>query len=145
VLQSDSRVALQSVSWVSLPLPPGFLPVGVVVSGMETVELAERDVVEAVDGVYLAQLAVGDSMSVQHFHIEPGADVPAHDHHHEQAGFVYKGVLTFDVEGEEHVVTAGESYTIPGGETHGAVNDGDEHVRGVDVFYPARENPDWQA
>lgn len=115
---------------------------------MQTVDLSARDVVEAVDGVFLAQLAVGDEMSVQHFHIQPGADVPTHDHHHEQAGFVYEGALTFHIgEGEdttEHVVTAGESYTIPGGEPHAAVNEGDDPVRGVDIFAPPRENPDWQ-
>jgi quercetin dioxygenase-like cupin family protein len=110
---------------------------------METVEIAETDVVEAVEGVHLAQLAVGDEMSVQHFHIEPGADVPEHEHPHEQAGFVYEGALTFLVDGEEYVVTAGESYTIPGGEPHGAVNAGDGNVRGVDIFHPTRANPDW--
>ncbi|WP_336036343.1 cupin domain-containing protein [Halobacterium yunchengense] len=110
---------------------------------MDTVELTETDVVEAVEGVHLAQLAVGEEMSVQHFHIEPGAAVPEHDHPHEQAGFVYEGALTFRVDGEEYVVTGGESYTIPGGEAHAAVNRGDQRVRGVDVFHPARANPDW--
>jgi quercetin dioxygenase-like cupin family protein len=111
---------------------------------METVDLADRDVVEAVDGVYLAQLAAGERMSVQHFAIEPGAEVPDHDHHHEQTGFVYEGELTFLVDGDEHAVGAGESFSIPGGETHAARNDGDELVRGIDVFSPVRENPDWR-
>lgn len=111
---------------------------------MQTVEIAETEVVEAVEGVHLAQLAVGDGMNVQHFHIEPGASVPEHDHHYEQVGFVYEGALTFRVDGDEHVVTTGESYAIPGGEAHAAVNEGDEAVRGVDVFHPARESPDWR-
>ncbi|SEW26891.1 cupin domain-containing protein [Halobacterium jilantaiense] len=110
---------------------------------METVDLTDTETVEAVEGVYLAQLAVGDEMSVQHFQIEAGAEVPEHEHHHEQVGYLYQGELTFVVDGEEHVVTPGESYTIPGGEAHAAVNEGDDPVRGIDVFSPPRANPDW--
>lgn len=111
---------------------------------METVDLSEVEIVEAVPGVHLAQLAVGDEMSVQYFHIESGAEVPEHDHHHEQAGWIYQGALTFHVEGEDVVVASEESYTIPGGEPHAAVNNGDDPVLGVDIFSPPRPNPDWQ-
>ena len=96
---------------------------------MERVSLEESDVVEAVPDVHLAQLAGGESMSVQHFRIDPGATVPEHSHHHEQAGFVYRGELTF-------VLADGE-------EVHGAENRGDEPVEGVDIFSPPRPNPDW--
>ncbi|MFB6073612.1 MAG: cupin domain-containing protein, partial [Haloarculaceae archaeon] len=51
---------------------------------MEEVPHAARETVEAAEGVHLTQLAVGERMSVQHFHIEPGARVPEHDHRHEQ-------------------------------------------------------------
>lgn len=109
---------------------------------MERVPLAETT--EAVESVHLAQLAAGEEMSVQHFEFEPGATVPSHDHHHEQTGFVYEGELTFLLEdGEEAVVSAGESYVLAGGEIHGAENRGEEVVRGVDVFSPPRPNPDW--
>ena len=107
-----------------------------------------RTETEAVESVHLAQLAAGDEASLQHFRIEPGATVPEHDHHHEQLGFVSAGELTFLVEGddgerEELVVGPGDSYVIPGGEPHGAENRGDEEVRGIDVFSPARPDPDW--
>jgi len=112
---------------------------------MERVSLADRDPTEAVDGVDLAVLAGGDEMNVQHFEIEPGATVPAHSHPHEQTGFLVEGTLTFVLEdGEEVVVEPDDSYAIPGGETHAAENRGDETVRGVDVFSPPRENPDWR-
>lgn len=110
---------------------------------METNDLSAERVVEAVEGVYLARLSVGDEMSVQHFHIGPGASVPEHSHHHEQVGFVYDGTLIFEVDGEEHVVTTGESYAIPGDEPHAARNDGDTPVDGIDVFSPPRADPDW--
>lgn len=115
-----------------------------VVGAMERVALADREEVEAVDRVNLAQLAAGDELSVQHFRIEPGAVVPEHDHRHEQGGFVYRGELTFVLEdGTEVVVGEGDSYVLAGHEVHAAENRGDEPVEGVDVFSPPRTDPDW--
>ncbi len=99
--------------------------------------------VEAVESVHLSQLVTGENMSIQHFTIEPGAAVPAHDHHHEQAGFVYEGELTFLLEDDEVTVGPGESFDLASHEVHGAENRGDVPVQGVDVFSPPRPNPDW--
>lgn len=111
---------------------------------MEFVASGERRSVEAVDGVHLIQLAVGERMSVQHFRIEPGAVVPEHDHRHEQVGFIYGGRLTFVLaDGTEQVVAAGDSYELDGGEPHAAENRGDEPATGIDVFSPPRADPDW--
>ena len=114
---------------------------GTLATDMERVPLGAET--EAVEHVHLAQLAAGEEMSVQHFRIEPGATVPEHDHPHEQAGFVYEGALTFLVDGEEIVVHAGDSYSIPGDEPHAAENRGDTPVQGVDIFAPPRPDPDW--
>jgi quercetin dioxygenase-like cupin family protein len=113
---------------------------------MERVPLDAVDSTEAVPGVHLAQLAVGEAMSVQHFHIEAGEDVPVHSHPHEQTGYIVEGELTFLVgdDGEEVVVGPGDSYVIPSEEAHGAENRGDVGVKGVDIFSPPRANPDWQ-
>jgi len=111
--------------------------------GMETVQHSARETVEAVDGVHLTQLAVGAEMSVQHFHIEPGATVPEHSHHHEQVGYVSGGTCVFLVDGAEHVVGPGDSYRIPGDEPHAVENRSEEPVDGIDVFAPPRADPDW--
>lgn len=110
---------------------------------MDIDSLSETQTVEAVDDVHLAQMSVCNKMSIQHFRIEPGAVVPEHEHHHEQAGFIYEGELVFLVDGEELEVGAGDSYTIPGGEPHGVENRGSAPVLGVDIFSPPRANPDW--
>jgi quercetin dioxygenase-like cupin family protein len=110
---------------------------------MEVVAHSARQTVEAVEGVHLTQLAVGEEMSVQHFHFEPGASVPEHDHHHEQVGYVSSGTFTFIVDGEEHTVGPGDSYFVPGGEPHRVENRSEEPVDGIDVFSPPRANPDW--
>lgn len=109
---------------------------------MERVPLTTET--EAVEGVHLALLAGTEGMNVQHFRIEPGAVVPEHSHDNEQTGFVYEGELTFLVEGEEVVAGPGDSYAIPADEPHAAENRGDAPVRGVDVFAPPRQDPDWR-
>jgi len=110
---------------------------------MEVVTRVARETVEAVEGVYLTQLAVGDRASVQQFHIEPGAVVPEHSHEHEQVGYVTGGSGVFLVDGEELTVGPGDSYVLPSAEPHGVENRGDDPLEGVDVFAPPRANPDW--
>ncbi|WP_458205970.1 cupin domain-containing protein [Haladaptatus sp. NG-SE-30] len=111
---------------------------------MDSIALSDRNAAEATDGVYLTQLAAGEQMSVQHFHIEPGATVPEHSHEHEQTGFVYAGALTFIVDGEESIIEEQDSYAIPGGEPHAAENRTDTPVRGIDVFSPPRLDVPWE-
>ena len=104
---------------------------------------ADEDGVEAVANVHLQQGAAGAETSVQHFRIEPGATVPSHSHHHEQAGYIAQGELTFLLDDGEVTVGPGDSYVLESEEVHGAENRGDETVVGVDVFSPPRTDPDW--
>lgn len=102
------------------------------------------ETVTAVPGVHVAQLVEGEDMSVQYYRIEPGAEVPIHNHHHEQTGFVFEGTLTyFFEEGEDISVGPDGSYALASNEPHGAVNNGKVDVVGIDVFRPPRVNPDW--
>ena len=110
---------------------------------MQTMAPAEGETVEVVEGVHLTQLLVGERLSVQHFHIEPGASIPEHSHEHEQAGYIARGTFRFKIDGEEHVISPGESYVVPGGTPHAAENAADVPVDGIDVFSPPRPNPDW--
>jgi len=100
--------------------------------------------VEPVDGVTITPLAFGEELSTQQFEIESGAVVPEHEHHHEQAGVVYEGELTFLIAGEELTVHAGESFFIPSNEPHAAENTGETPVRGIDVFSPPRSPAYWE-
>lgn len=111
---------------------------------MQVISESDVEGTEAVDGVHLKLLAGGEHENVQHFTIEPGATVPAHSHPHEQVGYMLSGELTFTVDGDEHVLEPGDSYVIPGDETHAAANHGDTPAVGLDVFSPPRDDPDWQ-
>lgn len=111
---------------------------------MEIVPESGMDEVEVEDGVFLAQLAAGEEMSIQHLRMEPGARVPEHSHHHEQVGFVYQGEQTFILEdGEALTVRPGESYHLESNEVHGAENRGDGELLAIDVFSPPRLEPNW--
>lgn len=111
---------------------------------MDTKTLSATKATEVMEGVFLTQLAAGERMSIQHYHIEPGAVVPEHDHHHEQVGFLYEGSLTFVIDGEEIVVSTGESFALESGEPHEVVNRGDDAAKGIDIFSPPRRNPPWE-
>lgn len=111
---------------------------------MEYVPADSMEEVEVESGVYLAQLAAGDEMSIQHLRMEPGARVPEHSHHHEQLGFVYQGEQTFVLEDDVAVpVEPGGSYWLESEEVHAAENRGDDELLAIDVFSPPRPNPSW--
>lgn len=110
---------------------------------MEPSRLTEQTTVEAMDGVFLTQLAAGERMSIQHLRMEPGARVPEHSHHHEQLGFVYEGTQTFVIDGESIDIDPGDSYFLESEEPHAAENRGDGGMRAIDIFSPPRLNPSW--
>ena len=111
---------------------------------MDHVVPADNETVEVAEGVHLTQLAIGERMSIQHLRMEPGAEVPMHDHHHEQLGFVYEGTQTFLLDDDETVdIDAGESYHLESEEPHAALNRGDETMYAIDIFSPPRPNPGW--
>jgi quercetin dioxygenase-like cupin family protein len=110
---------------------------------MEFVQHSARETVEAVEGVYLTQLAAGAELSVQYFHVESGAVVPEHSHHHEQAGYVTAGSGVFVIDGEEYATSPGDSYAIDSEMPHSLENPTGEPLEGIDVFAPPRPDPDW--
>ena len=98
------------------------------------------------DGFRLAELAAGNRTSILHYTIEPGVEVPRHQHEHEQLGYVFAGKLTFILDnGTEITAGSNDSYAIDANEAHAAANRGDETVLGIDIFSPPRTNPDWEA
>ncbi len=98
---------------------------------------AERATKELAAGV-LARTFWGERMLMAVVDLEPGAEVPAHSHPHEQCGVVLEGELALTVDGVEHRLKPGDVYVIPGGVVHSA-RAGDRPVRVVDVFSPVRE------
>ncbi len=79
-----------------------------------------------------------DAMTFVWWRIEDGAAVPEHAHPHEQVVNMLEGTLALTVDGEEHVLHAGDVFAIPGGVRHSARALGPSRV--LDVFSPVRED-----
>ena len=72
-----------------------------------------------------------------YWEIEEGAQLPEHSHPHEQIVNLLEGTYELIVDGESHVLEAGDVLVIPGD----AVHSGGAHTacRILDVFSPVRE------
>ncbi len=81
----------------------------------------------------------GKRMMLSFVEFEPHAVVEMHSHPHEQMGLLLEGELTFTIGDEEHLVTQGQMWRIPGDVPHKAVA-GDSPVKALDVFSPIRED-----
>lgn len=112
---------------------------------MDHVSQSAVETAEPLDGVQLRLLASGDGANVQQYRIEPGGEVPEHSHPNEQLGYLFRGELTFVVDGEAVVVEAGDSYRLAGDEPHAVENRTETVAEGIDVFSPPRTDPDWAA
>ncbi|MFC7176795.1 cupin domain-containing protein [Halosegnis marinus] len=66
------------------------------------------------------------TLALRRFVLDPGASVPRHTNEIEHEQYVLAGEYTVGLDGEEHVVTAGDSLHIPAGCVHWYRNDGDE-------------------
>ena len=93
------------------------------------------------NGVNLDSLAVGEKSMVTKMNYVKGNFATTHQHPHEQCGYVISGQYRLIVEAEpriEEILSAGDSYAIPGNTPHSfEVLVGGEVV---DVFTPQRED-----
>ena len=81
----------------------------------------------------------GEGAMLNLIEFEPGADVPEHEHPHEQLGLVLRGTQVLVVGGVEHPLGPMEGYVLPGGVRH-AAHCGPEGATVLDVFRPVRED-----
>lgn len=100
-------------------------------------KLEEVPVVTLREGV-TARFVVGGRMMMSFVHLAPGAEVPLHDHPHEQIGHMVEGTMYLTIGDDERLVRPGDAYTIPGGVPHRAVG-GPEGGLALDIFAPPRE------
>ncbi|HID86903.1 MAG TPA: cupin domain-containing protein [Anaerolineae bacterium] len=94
--------------------------------------------VEMVPGVWRRTLAYGERVMIVQVTLEEGAVVPAHNHPHEQVGYVVEGELEMTIAGETHRLQAGDSYLAPANVEHSARAARRTVV--IDAFAPPRED-----
>ena len=97
-------------------------------------EVVARELVPGFHG----QFVHTEQMTLAHWQIEAGAQLPPHDHPHEQITYVLEGRFEMTLDGETRVLEPGAVAVIPGGVPHGgrALT----ACRIVDAFHPARED-----
>ena len=88
------------------------------------------DAVDAADGLSKGVLIDADdgapNFAIRRFTLDPGAEVPAHTNAVEHEQYVLSGEYVVGIDGEEHVVSAGDALLIPAGVPHWYRNEGDE-------------------
>lgn len=89
-------------------------------------------------GVYRRTMATTDALMVCEFFFERDAEVPMHQHPHEQAGYIVYGKLEMTIGDETRICQPGDSYAIPGNVPHRARALADTVL--IDVFSPPRED-----
>jgi unsaturated pyranuronate lyase len=93
--------------------------------------------VEAAPGALRSTLVQGERTTLVRFDLRPGAEIPLHDHLHEQTGYLISGDLTLMTATGECEVVPGDAWSIPGRVPHAARSAGGAVL--VEVFVPVRE------
>jgi len=89
-------------------------------------------------GVDFRTLASGARTHLVEFHLAKGTRIPAHEHPHEQTGYLVSGRMTFVIAGESFDTGPGDGWSIPGGVSHSV--DVIEDCVVIEVFSPVRED-----
>jgi len=79
-----------------------------------------------------------ESMTLAYWNISAGADLPSHDHPHEQVVNVIEGSFELTVGKETRELGPGDVVVIPSGISHGGK--ARTACRIIDVFHPVRED-----
>lgn len=111
-------------------------------------EATERDVTrfrwddipeEQLNPLLSRKLITGDRIMMSHVILKKGSVVPAHKHENEQITYILRGVLKFEVNGQDIVLREGDVLHIPSNVVHSAL--ALEDTLDLDVFSPPRQ--DW--
>lgn len=94
--------------------------------------------IEVLPGIRRRTLAWGERTLMAAFRLEAGAALPAHDHPHEQTGYLVSGRLRMTVGGDVRELGPGDAWLIPGHTVHAA--EALENALAIEVFSPPRED-----
>lgn len=79
----------------------------------------------------------GKEMTLAFWNVKKGSKIPLHNHIHEQALFVKKGVFELEIDNEKIIIEENEVILIPSNIMHAGIAITDCEL--IDVFSPARE------
>jgi len=93
---------------------------------------------DVIEGIRMKTLVYGDKTLMVEFQLAKGADLPVHQHPHEQTGYLVSGRIDLTIDGVVHAVRPGDSWCIPGDVPHSAVAHADSVA--LAVFSSVRED-----
>jgi quercetin dioxygenase-like cupin family protein len=105
---------------------------------MPFLDLDQWPMIELAPGCH-TRVPFGQNLQLSLLEMQAGAEIPRHQHPHEQGGIVLEGHLQLTIAGETRVLRPGECYLIPPDTPHQAVAVGGK-VKVLDVFSPIRED-----
>lgn len=85
-----------------------------------------------------AQFVHTDTMTFAYWSLEENAEVPGHDHVHEQVVNVLAGTIELTIDGQIKRLRPGDVVLVPPNATHSAR--AVTYCRILDVFHPVRED-----
>ncbi len=100
----------------------------------DTTALDSREVVPGYHGVFIHT----NNMTIVHWRIEAGAELPEHSHLHEQIVNVIEGEFELAIDEDREKVGPGSVAVIPPHVKHAGL--ALTACRIIDVFYPMRED-----
>jgi quercetin dioxygenase-like cupin family protein len=117
--------------------------------GLQKVTVANLAREDLGGGITRAAFANENAMLVWNY-LAPGAGVTEpHVHDFDQFALILDGCVTFECDGVEHDVNAGEMLFIPAGVWHRGTANGDRTAVNLDVFAPPRQDyrhlVEWQS
>lgn len=98
---------------------------------------SENGYKEVLPGIKIKAVVYGNKTLMTEFLLKAGNTLPAHDHIHEQTGYLVSGKIRLTIGEESFEVSPGDSWNIPGGVSHSAEILEDSVA--VEVFCPRRD------
>ncbi|MDD3245996.1 MAG: cupin domain-containing protein [Methanosarcina sp.] len=92
---------------------------------------------ETIPGIRMKTVVYGEKTLMTEFLLEGGSFLPAHNHLHEQTGYLISGKIFLTIGDERLEVNPGDSWNIPGEVSHSAEAVKDSVA--VEVFSPRRD------
>ena len=99
---------------------------------------SDDEYIQILEGIRIKTLVHGEAMLMAEFKLSKGSLLPAHSHPCEQTGYLVSGSMRLFIGSRDFDVKPGDSWCIPGGESHRV--DVLEDSVALEVFSPARED-----
>ena len=104
---------------------------------MKKITLSKQPDFAPVEG-YRAKMIHSDQMSIAHWTVDAGCELPEHSHPHEQITNIIEGEFILNLNGEPIHLSAGESLVIPGNAVHSGTSV--TACKIIDVWNPPRDD-----